>query len=661
MSQHSFPKTYQNPVYPRSFPDPFVMKFCGEYFAYCTGDWHDGRIFGVLHSRDLVNWTEIGGAMQRLDNDSPFYWAPEVTYSNGKFYLYYSVGNETLMELRVAVSDRPDGGFVDAGVELTTEEFAIDAHVFTDDSGEKYLFYATDFLKHTHIGTGTVVDKMLDFFTLEGNPRPVTRAKYDWQIYDASRKEKGGVRWHTIEGSFVLKRKGVYYQMFSGGNWQNITYGVSFALTDDIGRNEEWMQFSDGEEVLPILRTLPDLVVGPGHNSVVRGVNNRELYCVYHRWTKNGRVLAIDRQDFAGSRIFIEGASFSEQVAPFQPNRADFFDNENLTGNWEQNGDWMIADGEVFNQTIERSLLICTKIASSFLCEFSLRMLETDDETGGYGFCLLDVTDENFEFRLFPHLHEATAVWGENGEYQTQTFALRKGFDFRAIHLLRVEVDETKVKIALDEKVLKFEKQTDKISQQIAFLAENMQAAFSGFGLTEGFEELFEWQGFEIETQGWERLGENGDCLIENGQMIFSHQSETGAVIVKGKPAENFEFAANIRLNKTFGDNADFGFVLLKQNGEELSRFSIIEKDSVFYLTDGSNSLDVVLPETYCLQNFHQFCFLKSGEKLFISLEGFGLGEVSVAGEKMRIAFFCRQAELALEMVRLTILSRDLA
>jgi len=53
-----------------------------------------------------------GAAMKPLDNPAPFYWAPEVTCADGRFYLYYSVGNETLMEIHVAVSDRPDGGFV---------------------------------------------------------------------------------------------------------------------------------------------------------------------------------------------------------------------------------------------------------------------------------------------------------------------------------------------------------------------------------------------------------------------------------------------------------------------------------------------------------------------------------------------------------------------
>src|SRR5687767_2947886 len=92
--------TYVNPVHPKSFPDPFVIKFRGEYFAYATGYAADGLVLPVLRSPDLVEWSECGGAMQPLADSPPFYWAPEVAYDSGKFYLYYSVGNETLMELR---------------------------------------------------------------------------------------------------------------------------------------------------------------------------------------------------------------------------------------------------------------------------------------------------------------------------------------------------------------------------------------------------------------------------------------------------------------------------------------------------------------------------------------------------------------------------------
>lgn len=313
---------YRNPVYSHDFADPFVLKYRGGYWAYCTGFQPDGRVFGILRSDDLVHWDFSGGAMDPLPGGHTCYWAPEVTYEDdGSFLMYYSVGNEEHMVIRVARADHPAGPFVDVGIELTEEPFAIDAHVFNDDDGGRYLFYATDFMNHTHVGTGTVVAKMKDPYFLASSPLPVTRARYDWQVYDPKRESKGGVRWHTVEGPFILKRKGIYYEMFSGGNWQNITYGVSFATSDRVLRDDEWEQHADGEKALPILRTIPGKVIGPGHNSVVRGPNNRDLFCVYHEWVNNERVLAIDRLDWRGSDMLLLGPTITEQSGPFPPER----------------------------------------------------------------------------------------------------------------------------------------------------------------------------------------------------------------------------------------------------------------------------------------------------------------------------------------------------
>lgn len=653
-----FTKPYLNPVYPRSFPDPYILKYRGEYFAYCTGFWQDGRVFGVLHSRDLVNWTEIGGAMNPLKTGAPFYWAPEVTYDNGKFYLYYSVGNEALMEIRVAISDRPDGGFEDCGKRLTTEDFAIDAHVFTDENGERYLFYATDFLEHSHIGTGTVVDKIIDWLTLAGNPRPVTRAKYDWQVYDPNRKEKGGVRWHTIEGAFILKRKGIYYEMFSGGNWQNVSYGVSFAITDDIKKNEEWMQFSDGEKILPILRTLPDLVVGPGHNSVIRGINNRELFCVYHRWDENGRVLAIDRMDFVGTRIFINGATYTPQIAPFIPTFIDFFDGENLSENWQTIGEWNFSENQAVNGVSEKSEkdeLLCKQTTESFLCEVSLRAVEAIDKNAGFGFYLRGESEKTFKFLIFPNLKQAVVYWSEDGEARKHIFELSDYFIPQAFHLLRLEVDEFYLKFSLDENILRFEKLLEKSSTQIALIAEKTRAAFSGFALTEGFEDLFDRQDSEIETRGWKNITGEGICRIENQQLIFSNKSETDAILIKGAVYAEYEFAANIRLIETFGEKFDFGFLLLNQNSEIVSRFTIKKNKQNFYLIDDANS-EYPLSKSFAPENYHQFRFFRLGEKLVFEMEENVLGEIFVPEGETKIGLFSQNSTVAFEMVRLTVL-----
>jgi beta-xylosidase len=312
-------KYYQNPVYVGNFPDPFVLKHNGEYWAYCSGVWQDGRCFGILYSPDLVNWQECAGALAPLPGDFLCYWAPEVSYFEGKFYMYYSVGNEEFMHIRVAVAEHPAGPFEDSGKVLTQEKFAIDAHVFADPlSGKRYLFYATDYLEHTHIGTGTAFDELLDPFILAGKPRPVTRAKYNWQVYDPARAEKGGVRWHTVEGPFVLYHNGLYYQMFSGGNWQNVSYGVSYAVTRDLTTTEEWAQAADGERILPILRTIEGKVIGPGHNSVVVGPDGSELWCIYHRWShdRRARQMAIDRLVFESDELKVFGPSTTPQPYP---------------------------------------------------------------------------------------------------------------------------------------------------------------------------------------------------------------------------------------------------------------------------------------------------------------------------------------------------------
>lgn len=639
MSEKSFvAQTYVNPVYPRSFPDPFILKFRGEYFAYCTGICTDGKAFGVLRSRDLVDWTEVGGAMNQLEHRPPFYWAPEVTYSNGKFYLYYSVGNETLMEIRVAVSDTPEGGFLDCGERLTFQDFAIDAHVFTDTDGLRYMFYATDFLEHTYIGTGTVVDRMVDWFTLEGDLRPVTRPRFDWQIYDPARKEKGGVRWHTVEGPFVLKRKGIYYEMFSGGNWQNISYGVSFAATDDIDRDEEWEQFSDGEKILPILRTLPRKVIGPGHNSVIRGPNNRELFCVYHRWIGNERVLAIDRMDFAGKRIYINGASDTPQPAPFEPAINSF------AAGWEARGEWDISPLNAVSSYTGENELVCSEPGQYFLFEVSVRASE--NTSGKWGFYLGDENGKTFELRVSSQRRKATVSWSGN----TEILTLGSVFNPEAYHLLRVEIDGSFIRFSLDETMMQFERMFERSSIRLALTAENARTTFSGFALTEGFEDLFDRPG-SAEDHGWKRIQGDGSFRIEGNELILKSRAWSG--ITKGDRHKNYEFAVNIRMVEVLAEQEWFGFILMGEDTQILQRYILRRSNKSFYLETGDNK--ITLPAGFNPMNHHQFRFLKIGGRIVVQLEDKELLEMPGTDTKSRVAIFCENAVVALDMVRLTV------
>ncbi len=659
-------KFYTNPVVARDFPDPFVFKFCAQYYAIATGFWHDGGVFGILRSRDLINWTDCGSALKSVPfPDAPCYWAPEIYYRNGKFYLYYSVGNEENMRIRAAVSDSPAGGYVDAGIDLTSEQFAIDAHVFVDDAdGSEWLFYATDFLDYDQIGTGTVCDKMISPLELQGKPQPVTRAKYDWQIYDPMRASKGNVRWHTIEGSTVLKRKGLYYQMFSGGNWQNVSYGVSYATTRNINQTEEWSQVADGEITFPILRTIPEKVVGPGHNSVVRGTDNRQLYCVYHRWAADlsGRQMAIDPLDFAGERMLVVGASFEAVPAPNAPTVIDFFDNENVfEKNWTADSlqNWGLAENSVVSRrAAENARLICNFRSDSFLIELSVNSLEFDDKSA-YGFCLETKAEVVLRCLILPSTQQVAI--SETNKNDQVIYDLPADFEASAVHLWRVEVDCAQIKIRLDEASFIWEKQLEIAPTNFALETQNCQAAFKGFALTEGFEDVFDRQNQPTEAdfaaRGWiiEDFAEQVWKITDNLLQCAVNSGETR--ILKNNKFVNFELVVNARLNNKIAPNGCYGFFLRERQSEIVFTIENDNAEQFLNVSIAGANTRFVLPEKFAVGNFAQFRFRANDGSLVLGLENVKLGEIEIDAAEKQFGILVKDASASFDMARITVIS----
>lgn len=300
------PITYTNPVYPEYFADPFVWHFEGAYYAIGTGaDEASGhaheRVFPLLKSSNLVHWEPAGRALQRLPGSfGDTYWAPEVAFEGGTFYLYYSVGHaDKRHQLRVAASDNPLGPYRDvAGPLVDPDEcpFAIDAHPFRDDDGQWYLFYARDFLEldEGRAGTALAVSRMETMTRATREWKAVLRAKHDWQRFLANRPMYGGnYDWHTLEGPFVCKRNGLYFCLYSGGRWETETYGVDFGAAETVMGPYRDTATAQGPRVI---RTDPGRALGPGHNSVVLGPDGQTDFMVYHAWdpAMTARRLCID-------------------------------------------------------------------------------------------------------------------------------------------------------------------------------------------------------------------------------------------------------------------------------------------------------------------------------------------------------------------------------
>lgn len=312
------PTQYKNPVFDQYMADPFVLRHEGRYYAYGTGLLSpEGWAFPVLYSDDLATWKQHGWSLIPPGGDE--FWAPEVAYQDGIFHMYYSAHdiNGQDHQLRVATSPDPVGPFRDAGRVLVPDQpFTIDAHPFRDTDGQWYLFYSQDFLTidgEYRVGTGIVVDRMLDMLTLAGESRVVIRPHADWQLFKAGRSMYGAIYdWHTIEGAALRYHHGRYYCFYSGGAWEHDNYGVSYVVADHVL----------GPYTLPtvdqhiLLRSVPGHLIGPGHNSFTDSPSGSQEYIVYHAWdpAMTARRMCIDKLHWENDTPVVHGPTWTPQI-----------------------------------------------------------------------------------------------------------------------------------------------------------------------------------------------------------------------------------------------------------------------------------------------------------------------------------------------------------
>ncbi len=94
--------------------DPTVFFYGGYYYLYGTnGDSEEQQGFKVYQSTDLKHWkvpagTTSGFALLKGDAfGSTGFWAPQVWFEKGKFYMAYTADEH----IAIAVSDSPVGPF----------------------------------------------------------------------------------------------------------------------------------------------------------------------------------------------------------------------------------------------------------------------------------------------------------------------------------------------------------------------------------------------------------------------------------------------------------------------------------------------------------------------------------------------------------------------
>ncbi|MEU0114087.1 family 43 glycosylhydrolase [Streptomyces bobili] len=267
----------KSPVLPGLNADPDIVRFGDTFYLYPTTDGFEGwsgTQFKAYSSTDLVHWKDhgvildLGPDVSWADSRA---WAPAMEERNGKYYFYFCAD----ANIGVAVSDSPTGPFKDAlGKPLLKagdhRGQMIDPAVFTDDDGRSYLYWGN--------GRAYVVPLNDDMVSFDASKvTDITPSGYN-------------------EGTFVIKRKGTYYFMWSENDTRDENYQVAYATGSS--PTGPWTK-----QGVILEKDLSLGVKGPGHHSVVHVPNTDDWYIAYHRFAIPGgdgthRETTIDKLEF---------------------------------------------------------------------------------------------------------------------------------------------------------------------------------------------------------------------------------------------------------------------------------------------------------------------------------------------------------------------------
>lgn len=320
--------------------DPYVLLASdGRWYMYGTGGVEDG--FGCYSSDNLADWT-YEGAVYQGNTDSSWavanFWAPEVYEQDGRFYMFFSAdwrenptGEAENFRIGVAVSDSPTGPFEEMS-DRPLFDFgypAIDGNLLRDEDGRCYLYYSRCCYKNPvesevaswarekgmfeEIEESWVygVEISPDFTKVIGEPvlvlRPPVRmddAQAEWESRSVT---SGEVNRRWTEGSFILKKDGTYYIMYSSNYFGGENYAVGYATSSSpLG---PFVKSADNP-VLEKNTAEGGIVTGVGHNSVTWSRDGKQLFCVYHGRTAatgSERVVFIDRMSLGDGHLQVHG------------------------------------------------------------------------------------------------------------------------------------------------------------------------------------------------------------------------------------------------------------------------------------------------------------------------------------------------------------------
>jgi arabinan endo-1,5-alpha-L-arabinosidase len=234
--------------------DPAIAKEGNTYYVFATGKTKMGGQFTIRCSHDLKQWAICGQVFDQIPDwikkESPGteeLWAPDISYYNGQYRLYYAYslfGKNTsgiaLATNKTLDPKSPDYKWEDQGLVLRSTERddfnAIDPNFIVDRSGRTWLafgsFWSGIKMKELDPRTGKPKTSDARLYALAARAKPASAGPV-----------KPGLPpdWQAVEAPFVVYHNGYYYLFVSwdlsnrpvfGSIWKDNVRRWRFGITD---------------------------------------------------------------------------------------------------------------------------------------------------------------------------------------------------------------------------------------------------------------------------------------------------------------------------------------------------------------------------------------------------------------------------------------------
>ncbi|WP_300598426.1 family 43 glycosylhydrolase [Niabella sp.] len=301
-------------------PDPSVVKIGDEYWAAgTTSNWFPA--FTLYRSKDLVNWKAAGHVFTKMPAWAHYYmWAPEISYDNGKVYVYYTARKkEGSLCIAAAVADRPEGPYQDLGPLMCQKDGSIDAFPIRDEKGKLHIIWKEDGNsagKPTPIWAAAMKE---DRTSLAGEKRELFRADMPW--------ERG-----LVEGVSIIRHRDYFYALYAGAACcgRACSYGTGVARSKHLFG--PWEKYPGN----PVLMDNSQWKC-PGHGTPVE--KDGRFYFLYHGYSTASGVYA-GRQGLLNEFEFtadgwIRFLNKGDEAAAIKPGTiSDHFSKSILADNW---------------------------------------------------------------------------------------------------------------------------------------------------------------------------------------------------------------------------------------------------------------------------------------------------------------------------------------